>query len=110
MAKQKRITVNAIKSAYKKTGLKPTVCSWFNHGEACPIGAIAMANGVVTKKDSLTRRENKAYQWAMDKYGSDYVERFLEAYDEKKAGFQSPGGQDGFMARLAVYDKVEEGN
>ena len=81
-----RLNKKDIRKAYNQTGCKACYGMFYKRSDnnslcACPIGALALANGVTTTKDSYTRREHKAYVWAMSQFGDGNVEKFIDGFD-----------------------------
>lgn len=73
-------TLEEIKAAYAKTGLKPARGDFFQRGNrACAIGALAASNGIALHGSLVTRCLDAA-AWADKQYGLE-GDLFIAGFD-----------------------------
>jgi hypothetical protein len=100
----RRITVDEVKAAYEKTGLKPTRGEYiYGRFCACAMGALAVANGVPCDYDA-------ARSWAFSQYGADYCNAFANGFDSKSPWgcdeVHEAGQADGELVAAAIFGEV----
>lgn len=85
--------------AYDAKQLRPMRGTFFKDGFACPIVALALHRGVVSRDDpdlSLERAANPAFDWACEEFGEDFTFGLLDGFDGKPAKCSDPLYLDGF--------------
>ena len=113
----KRISPEEIVAAYKKTGLEYIDGDW-GHGHcACPLTALAVANGL----DDVNPANSNAVSGkkVMDHlqsigYDVGYMKGFQCGVDGGEPldfeGFEESGAEDGFAASRQCYDEIKAGS
>jgi hypothetical protein len=98
-----------IKAAYKAQRLRPLRGFWFIHRRrydlACPMVALALHRGVVTRDDPDRLEKDCAAvgEWASAVFGTRWVQGFMDGFDRQTEGDDSPEylGAYGLGAALA---------
>lgn len=92
----RRISVEEVRAAYEKTGLKParTVAGCVHGRCACALGAM----WVVAGKPTAT-----AYLWAGDLFGVEYMRNFYCGFDNSSIGAGTAGYADGQACAAAIF-------
>jgi len=67
------VTLEMVKTAYEKTGLKPTRYHLICDGSACLIGALAISEGVTVS--------HEIYKWAWERFGISYADGLISGFD-----------------------------
>jgi hypothetical protein len=106
----RRITVDEVKAAYEKTGLKPVkdtpiFCLAIAAGFGCPLDALLIAGG----HGSSTERCARRVAIELDLPSADYVNGFVDAVDSDDACVRDDsedydaGIEDGKQVALAIF-------
>jgi hypothetical protein len=79
---------------------------------ACPLAALAIHRGVVSKNDprlELDEDGNPAFAWACDEFGEDWVEGFVTGFDGEERSVDEPayvaGHECGAMALEQLFPR-----
>jgi hypothetical protein len=92
--------------AYDAQQLRPTRGTFFTpEGYACPIVALALHRGVVSRDNpdlSLERATNPAFDWGCTVFGEDFTFGLLDGFDGKSAKCSDPPYLGGFGLGTAL--------
>lgn len=93
-------------AAYDAQHLRPTRGTFFTpEGFACPLVALALYRGVVSRGHpdlSLERAANPAFDWACTELGEDFTFGLLDGFDGKPANRAGSLYLDGFGLGTAL--------
>jgi len=102
----RRITVDEVKAAYEKTGLKPQKDNWFSDDFrcACAIGALFAA----AYPEVPNAPGSVVQQWAYREFGADYVDEFVGGFDCPQVPLDNLiGDLDGRAVAAAIFGEVQ---
>lgn len=104
-----RITVEEVKQAYSKTGLKPIKGKMFNQNGCCALGALFVSRFSMQELLDLDHK-SELYDYFQDIYGKDYIRGFWFGFDNftsvNDAGHTADhilGYNDGQIASYEVF-------
>jgi hypothetical protein len=104
----RRITVNEVKAAYEKTGLKPSRGTWATDNCACGLGVCAIAQSGMNG-DDLCADTVFPTLGIKDWYGVGFIDGFdnrsqlTKFAEEKSKDLFTAGFEDGRAAALAIF-------
>ena len=78
---QLRITPEEVRAAYLKTQLAPLTGIWLECGGGCAITALYLAENPIL--NTINDDISEITKWADNKYGQNYVQGFLEGFDNE---------------------------
>lgn len=97
----KRITVEMVKEAYAKTGLKPKNQCFFDNGCACAIGAMYY-------EKTGSAAGGFARGWADEMFTDIYADGFIYGFDEQYPAWQdNPYYMQGYEDGRAAWEAVK---
>lgn len=98
-----------ILAAYNAQQLRPIRGTFFRDGFACPVVALALYQGVVSRDDpdlTLERAANPALDWACAEFGEAFVFGLLDGFDGKAANRIDPLYLSGFDLGTTLANRL----